>query len=173
MASNEFPEVMAPFRILDFLGSGNTADAYMAYDSNKAHAEERLLVLKRIKPMNNEREYERIVADARTAASFKHPDVIVTHGVYEHNGEHWIASPFLRGESVMTLASSEGSGMPLGLSLHAAVVLVEAAATATHAIHTSGGDAPPGSPAVVHRYASGYVRTSRPSRAIGARLPCA
>ncbi len=81
----------------------------------------------------NEHVAERFIAEARAAASLRHPHIVDVDDVGSTNGVMWIAMEFLEGESLADRLSRDGP-MPLQLALKYMLPIVSAVA----AIHDKG-----------------------------------
>ncbi|HVT43875.1 MAG TPA: serine/threonine-protein kinase [Thermoanaerobaculia bacterium] len=114
------------FRILQKLGSGGSAEVYLAEDTNLF----RKVALKLLHPrLTVEPEkVERFRQEAQWASLLNHPNVITIYEVGEADGTHFIATEYVEGETLrkhvsrgmMSLAQALDVGIGIGSALVAA-----------------------------------------------------
>src|SRR5687768_2747222 len=101
------------------------AEVFLARQQG-AEGFEKLVVLKRILPhlVEDERFVRMFLAEARTAADLRHPNVVNVFEIGEDAGTWFIAMEFLHGQNlrrVQRTAVEHGGGMPLAHVLHIAI----------------------------------------------------
>ena len=104
-ASREaLPRAFGKYTLLRELASGGMAKVYLALQRAVAGFE-KLVVLKRILPelARDPNFVEMLLAEARTAATLNHPNVVQTFDVGENEGTYFIAMEYINGEDVRSI----------------------------------------------------------------------
>lgn len=102
--SEVLPRVFGKYTLLRELASGGMAKVYLALQRAVAGFE-KLVVVKRILPelARDVNFVEMLLAEARTAATLNHPNVVQTFDVGEHEGTYFIAMEYINGEDVRSI----------------------------------------------------------------------
>ncbi|MBM4374395.1 MAG: serine/threonine protein kinase [Deltaproteobacteria bacterium] len=98
------PRAFGKYTLLRELASGGMAKVYLAIQRAVAGFE-KLVVVKRILPelARDPNFVEMLLAEARTAATLNHPNVVQTFDVGEHEGTYFIAMEYINGEDVRSI----------------------------------------------------------------------
>lgn len=98
------PRAFGKYTLLRELASGGMAKVYLALQRAVAGFE-KLVVLKRILPelARDPNFVEMLLAEARTAATLNHPNVVQTFDVGENEGTYFIAMEYINGEDVRSI----------------------------------------------------------------------
>lgn len=98
------PRAFGKYTLLRELASGGMAKVYLALQRAVAGFE-KLVVVKRILPelARDPNFVEMLLAEARTAATLNHPNVVQTFDVGEHEGTYFIAMEYINGEDVRSI----------------------------------------------------------------------
>jgi predicted Ser/Thr protein kinase len=125
------PEVFGRYRIQRMLGQGGMGVVYLAYDTQL----ERPVALKvpRMDARDDPDLLERFYREARTAATFAHPQLCPVYDVGRIDGVHYLTMPLLSGES-LAVRLKRGGRLPQ----RAAVELALLIARALQAAHDAG-----------------------------------
>ena len=117
-----------PLRILEVLGRGGFADVYRAFDP-RLDREVALKLWRRRSPEDTARQ----LAEARTLASLRHPNLPVVHGIDEHDGQLGMWTERVRGSTLEERLEAEGP-----LDGHAAVAIGVELCRALAVMHDAG-----------------------------------
>jgi serine/threonine-protein kinase len=103
-AAEVLPRAFGKYTLLRELASGGMAKVYLAIQRAVAGFE-KLVVVKRILPelARDSNFVEMLLAEARTAATLNHPNVVQTFDVGEHGGTYFIAMEYINGEDVRSI----------------------------------------------------------------------
>ncbi|MBM4357796.1 MAG: serine/threonine protein kinase [Deltaproteobacteria bacterium] len=103
-AGEVLPRAFGKYTLLRELASGGMAKVYLAIQRAVAGFE-KLVVVKRILPelARDPNFVEMLLAEARTAATLNHPNVVQTFDVGEHEGTYFIAMEYINGEDVRSI----------------------------------------------------------------------
>lgn len=125
---------IGPYQILDLLGRGGMGEVYLAEDTRLG----RKIALKLLPSelTNDELRVLRFQQEARTASALNHPNILTIFDIGEVESAHFIATEFVKGE---TLRDTMSSGT---MSIQKALNIVIQVASALGAAHEVG---------VVHR----------------------
>ena len=121
---------IAGYKVERVLGSGGMGVVYLAFD----------VALKRnvaLKTMGQAQyagleQVERFLAEARTVAHLRHPNIIAIHAIVEHEGRSCLALEFVDGDDL----KKRLAGKPM--APHPAAELIQTLARAVHAAHNAG-----------------------------------
>jgi serine/threonine-protein kinase len=119
-------ESVGPYRIVKLLGEGGMGVVYLAEDSRLG----RTVALKSLprRFVDDETRRERLKREARAAASLTHPGIATVYALEDVDGETFIASEYVPGE---TLRDEISRGpLPIGRAIQTALALAEALAAA-------------------------------------------
>ncbi|HYO10422.1 MAG TPA: serine/threonine-protein kinase [Tepidisphaeraceae bacterium] len=117
------------FRLLDELGEGAMGRVYVAEDTVlKRHVALKLLPAKHRDGRPNHRT-ERLVREARSAATLEHPNVVTIHEIDQVSGVHYIAMELVEGGNLERLVQMSG---PMEIE-RACQLAAEAAEALSHA----------------------------------------
>jgi eukaryotic-like serine/threonine-protein kinase len=121
---------IAGYKLERVLGSGGMGVVYLAFDV----ALKRNVALKTMGQAQyaNREQVERFLAEARTVAHLRHPNIIAIHAIAEHEGLSCLALEYIEGGS---LAEKLNNGP---MDPRPAAVLVETLARAVQAAHQAG-----------------------------------
>ena len=125
LRESEIGQTVAHFRLLKKIGSGGFGAVWLAEDNNL----ERRVALKLPKPR---RSSDVLLYEAKTAAKLKHPHIVSIYEVGIENGQVFIASEFIDGESLLSEISR---GRP---KEERALEVMETLARAVHEAHQHG-----------------------------------
>ncbi len=135
MSGPAFPQPFGPYELLRPLGRGGMAEVYLA----KAHtaAGDRLVALKRMHAGVGEDQaaVEMLIAEARLAMRFTHPQIAATYELGCHEGVYFFVMEYVDGVDLGTVARAAealGERMPAPL----AVRIVAEVARGLHHAHT-------------------------------------
>lgn len=121
------------FKLVDELGEGAMGRVYVAEDTVlKRHVALKLLPAKHRDGRTNHRT-ERLVREARSAASLEHPNAVVIYEIDEAGGVHYIAMEYVEGGNLEKLVQLSGP-----LEIERACQLIAEAAEACHHAHRRG-----------------------------------
>lgn len=103
-AGEVLPRAFGKYTLLREIASGGMAKVYLAIQRAVAGFE-KLVVLKRILPelARDPNFVEMLLAEARTAATLNHPNVVQTFDVGENEGTYFIAMEYINGEDVRSI----------------------------------------------------------------------
>jgi tRNA A-37 threonylcarbamoyl transferase component Bud32 len=117
------------FRLLDELGEGAMGRVYVAEDTVlKRHVALKLLPARHRDGRPNHRT-ERLVREARSAATLEHPNVVTIHEIDQVSGVHYIAMELVEGGNLERLVQMSG---PMEIE-RACQLIAEAAEALSHA----------------------------------------
>lgn len=95
------PSQLEEYCILGFLGQGSMGRVYLGRDTRL----DRLVAIKFLRPFAQAgAERGRLLREARAAARIQHPNVVSIYRVGEHQGQLYLVSEFVRGQSLDRLA---------------------------------------------------------------------
>lgn len=125
---------IGPYQILELLGKGGMGEVYLAEDTRLG----RKIALKLLPSelTNDELRVLRFQQEARTASALNHPNILTIFDIGEVESAHFIATEFVKGE---TLRDTMSSGK---MSIQKALNIISQVASALGAAHEVG---------VVHR----------------------
>lgn len=130
----KLPGRFGRYTIKKLIGQGGMGAVYLAHDSQL----DREVALKVPRGLGNRPEVlQRFYREARTSATFHHPNLCPVYEVGEQDGVHYLTMPFIQGHSLGKHLEKTGR-----LPLRQAAALVRKLALAMHEAHTKG---------VVHR----------------------
>lgn len=118
-------ESWGPLLLMQQIGRGSHADVYRAWDLQLRR--EVALKLLREEPGQHARaEQSPLMREARAAASVRHPNIVMVHGIDQHQGRVGLWMEFVRGESLEDRlrrhgALAAGEVRRLGISIGSAV----------------------------------------------------
>src|SRR4051794_1486609 len=104
-------QVISHYRVLEKIGAGGMGEVFLAQDTIL----ERRVALKFLTTQESASEKNRVLEEARAAASIDHPYVCKVFETGEFEGKPFIAMEFLEGET-LARRLAEGS-MPLARAL--------------------------------------------------------
>jgi len=89
---------IGPYRIIDRLGAGGMAEVYLAQDTRL----NRLVALKLLPAYfaSDGARLRRFQSEARAASALNHPSILTIHEVGESDGEYFIATEFIDGQTI-------------------------------------------------------------------------
>jgi eukaryotic-like serine/threonine-protein kinase len=93
--------------LLERVGSGTAADVFRAWDL-ELRREVALKLLRTEPSARIPLEKSPLMAEARAAAAIRHPNVVVVHGIAEHDGRVGMWMEFVRGESLEEIVRRSG-----------------------------------------------------------------
>src|SRR5919201_1820958 len=117
------------YRVLAPLGAGGMAEVYLAEDNELG----RKVALKLLPPAltHDAERVNRLQKEARAASALNHPNIITIHETGRADGLHFIATEFVRGETLRQRMS--GPRLPVREALEVAVQITSALAAAHQA----------------------------------------
>lgn len=121
---------IGPYRIIDRLGAGGMAEVYLAQDTRL----NRLVALKLLPAYfaSDGARLRRFQSEARAASGLNHPNILTIHEVGESDGEYFIATEFIDGQTIRELIKTGG------LSVEDVLDSVEQVASALAVAHAAG-----------------------------------
>ena len=116
------------FALLARVGHGGFGEVYRAWDPNL----QREVALKLLLPgaVTGEAEYEAMLREARALAAVRHPNIVPVHGIDRHEGRVGFWTDFVRGKTLATLVSQQGT-----FGAHEAALIGLDVARALSAVH--------------------------------------
>lgn len=95
------------FTLLARVGHGGFGEVYRAWDPHL----QREVALKLLLPgaVTGEAEYEAMLREARALASVRHTNIVPVHGIDRHDGRVGFWTDFVRGKTLATLVSQQGT----------------------------------------------------------------
>ncbi|HEV8202038.1 MAG TPA: protein kinase, partial [Candidatus Polarisedimenticolia bacterium] len=108
--SDDLPERIGPYRVLDLLGAGGMGRVHRALDE----ALDREVALKTLLPaLAADREFvARFTREARSAASLNHPNITQIYATGQNGAIPWFSMELIRGQSLEALARDHGAIEP-------------------------------------------------------------
>ena len=121
---------IGPYRIIDRLGAGGMAEVYLAHDTRL----NRLVALKLLPAYfaSDDTRLRRFQSEARAASALNHPNILTIHEVGESDGEYFIATEFIDGQTLRELIKKQS------LSLEDILDCMEQVASALAVAHAAG-----------------------------------
>ncbi len=118
------------YRIIDRLGAGGMAEVYLAQDTRL----NRLVALKLLPAYfaSDDARLRRFQSEARAASALNHPNILTIHEVGESDGEYFIATEFIDGQTIRELIKTQA------LSVEDVLDSVEQVASALAVAHAAG-----------------------------------
>lgn len=105
--------VLGPYEVVERIGSGGMGDVYLARDTRLR----RRVALKLVRDDRSSAENrERLLREARTAATLNHPNVCIVHDVGEAGGELYIGMEYLEGRLLREVIVP--GGLPIESVIH-------------------------------------------------------
>jgi serine/threonine-protein kinase len=101
-------DTIGHYRIEDLIGSGGMGEVYLALDS-RLHRKVAIKIIQRSGKAEEEESAQRLLREARTAASLTHPNIVSVFDVGEHEGRVYLAMEHVVGR---TLREYVGTGDP-------------------------------------------------------------
>lgn len=101
----ETGQLIGHYRILSFLGAGGMGEVYLAEDPNL----DRRVAIK-VLPSGytpDGKQLYRFQQEARAASALNHPNIITIYEIGQFNGQHFIVSEFIEGETLRQCLSRE------------------------------------------------------------------
>lgn len=123
--AQEYPQQFGPYELLRPLGRGGMAEVFLAH-ARTNRGEKRLVALKRMHAGLSEDSgaVEMLVAEAKLAMRFDHPNIATTFELGSHGGAYYFIMEYVNGIDLGTLASvSEALGERLDPVLVARICL--------------------------------------------------
>jgi serine/threonine protein kinase len=108
--TDQFPEKLGKYRIVEEVGRGGFADVYKAVDTTL----DRTVALKFLEPrlLREPTFVERFQREAKLAANLKHPNIVFIHEFGWEAGTVYIAMEFLEGRTLKEVILQEGALPP-------------------------------------------------------------
>ena len=102
----EYPQQFGPYELLRPLGRGGMAEVFLAH-ARSARGEKRIVALKRMHAGVSEDNsaVEMLIAEAKLAMRFSHPNIASTFELGCHNGAYYFIMEYVNGADVGTLAT--------------------------------------------------------------------
>lgn len=97
-------QTLAHYRILSLLGEGGMGQVYLAEDT-KLHRKVSLKFLSTNLTKDHER-VRRFEQEARTVSALNHPNILTIHEIGEEDGQRFIATEFIEGQTLRDLLRS-------------------------------------------------------------------
>jgi eukaryotic-like serine/threonine-protein kinase len=94
-------KMLGPYSVLSVLGAGGMGEVYLAQDRRL----NRKLALKLLPPQftQDAARVKRFAREARAASALNHPHIITIYEIGEFNGEHFIATEYVDGQTLREL----------------------------------------------------------------------
>ena len=120
---------IGPYHLLDLLGKGGMGEVYLAEDTRLG----RKLAIKLLPPelTNDELRVLRFQQEARTASALNHPNILTIFDIGEVESTHYIATEFVKGETLRSLMSAGSINLQRALNI---VLQVASALGAAHEV---------------------------------------
>ena len=120
---------IGPFQIIELLGKGGMGEVYLAEDTRLG----RKVALKLLPPelTNDEVRVLRFQQEARTASALNHPNILTIFDIGEVESTHFIATEFVKGETLRACISATGMNVEKALNI---VIQVAGALGAAHEV---------------------------------------
>jgi len=142
-----FPETLGHYKLLRELGRGGQGHVFLAEDVRL----ERKVALKVMAPAWGSQQVDRFEREAAAASRLNHPGICPIYEAGEHEGTHFIAMPYLEGQTLEQLiAEAQESERPTDTTVSITVGpgtakqidgilrVIERVALALHAAHEAG-----------------------------------
>jgi serine/threonine protein kinase len=129
-------EVFANYTLLEQIACGGMASIYLARPSH-AHANGRLLVIKRILPhVATDPEFVKMFRDEiQVCMGFNHPNIVHIFDFGQNQGQPYIAMEYIEGKSIRQITAQFANGNQL-VPIPVAVSIVSQVAAGLHYAHT-------------------------------------
>ena len=120
---------IGPYQLLDLLAKGGMGEVYLAEDIRLG----RKVALKLLPPelTNDEPRVLRFQQEARTASALNHPNILTIFDIGEVESSHFIATEFVKGETLRACMSADGMNVQKVLNI---VIQVASALGAAHEV---------------------------------------
>lgn len=120
---------IGPFQIIELLGKGGMGEVYLAEDTRLG----RKVALKLLPPelTNDELRVLRFQQEARTASALNHPNILTIFDIGEVESTHFIATEFVKGETLRACISATGMNVEKALNI---IIQVASALGAAHEV---------------------------------------
>lgn len=125
----ETGQLIGHYRILSFMGAGGMGEVYLAEDPNL----DRRVAIK-VLPSGytpDGKQLYRFQQEARAASALNHPNIITIYEIGQFNGQHFIVSEFIEGETLRQYLSHER--IPVSRILDISIQVASALAVAHEA----------------------------------------
>lgn len=121
------------YRILHKIGSGGMGHVYLATDTRLG----RKVALKFLSPtlVAEPEMLRRLQAEARTASALNHPNILTIYEIGERDGQPFIASEFVEGQTLRTALNKKAVNVQTGIDIGCQVLSALAAAHQAGIIH--------------------------------------
>ena len=110
--TNDVPERIGPYRIIEELGRGGMGVVFVAEDERLR----RRVALKTL-GAGSESERDRLLREARAAAGMNHPGICQVYDIVEREGDLWVAMELLVGEGLDAVLKNGRPGLDEALQL--------------------------------------------------------
>lgn len=129
-ADGNFGREIGHYKIVERLGAGGMAEVYLAQDKRL----NRLVALKLLPAYfaSDDARLRRFQSEARAASALNHPSILTIHEVGESDGEYFIATEFIDGQTIRELIREQA------LSVEDVFDCVEQVASALAIAHAAG-----------------------------------
>src|SRR6185369_12351807 len=120
---------IGPYQILELLGKGGMGEVYLAEDTRLG----RKIALKLLPSelTNDELRVLRFQQEARTASALNHPNILTIFDIGEVESAHFIATEFVKGETLRDTMSSGAMSIQKALNI---IIQVASALGAAHEV---------------------------------------
>lgn len=120
---------IGPYQLLELLAKGGMGEVYLAEDIRLG----RKVALKLLPPelTNDEQRVLRFQQEARTASALNHPNILTIFDIGEVESTHFIATEFVKGETLRACMSATGMNVQRALSI---IIQVAGALGAAHEV---------------------------------------
>ena len=122
-------QTIGHYKILDKLGAGGMGEVYLAEDTDLGR-NVALKVLPKAMAGSQER-LERFRREAKTLASFNHPNIVTIHSVEQSDGVHFLTMEFIEGQTLADYIPKRG--VSLEQFFRTAIPIADALSTAHEA----------------------------------------
>ncbi|HJR05918.1 MAG TPA: protein kinase [Pyrinomonadaceae bacterium] len=121
------------YEICSLLGAGGMAEVYLASDTRL----ERKVALKILPAAlaGDDQRMNRFVLEAKAASALNHPNIITIYEIGEHDNTHFIATEYIAGVTLSTLAGVEPLDVEMALEIAVQVAAALAAAHSANIVH--------------------------------------
>jgi hypothetical protein len=96
------------FKILKIIGAGGFSTVYAAWDPDL----EQTVALKLYHPGSHGRSRDELLAEARKLVRVRHPNVVIVHGVDEHDGRVGVCMELVHGQTLAEVLTAQGPLSP-------------------------------------------------------------